>query len=347
MFNRKSLLESLRFVSLACNEKSPMEVLRFAMLKADGESYTLKSTDNELFLSSAGMCETEIHCLIPVRNAISLLESSSDEDVEVSLVTGGIQIKDSSGKYKLLTPPIDEFPDRTFDYVLSAKTDSMYIGRAMPLLSCLIEEREVNKYAIEGVRIDYEDGKMVAIGTDSKRLCRCNLGGGEIDPFTLPMKAVGAIRKLDGAISVGFNGSVAAFVSDTASVVTRVLDGKFPAWKDILLADKAEAWSVTAADLSAGLKKCSVYSQVDTRGVDFKITQNGTSLSIKAADVGSCVAEIPGSCESPRQIKVDGERLRQFVSRIPSILPSRFSVGERINIKVGDFCDFTIAGFEE
>ena len=267
--------------------------------------------------------------------------------MEVSLVTGGIQIKDSSGKYKLLTPPIDEFPDRTFDYVLSAKTDSMYIGRAMPLLSCLIEEREVNKYAIEGVRIDYEDGKMVAIGTDSKRLCRCNLGGGEIDPFTLPMKAVGAIRKLDGAISVGFNGSVAAFVSDTASVVTRVLDGKFPAWKDILLADKAEAWSVTAADLSAGLKKCSVYSQVDTRGVDFKITQNGTSLSIKAADVGSCVAEIPGSCESPRQIKVDGERLRQFVSRIPSILPSRFSVGERINIKVGDFCDFTIAGFEE
>lgn len=345
--NRKEFLEALRFVAPAVPDKTPTPVLQYALLDTfDGKGYLI-ATDNEVRVGCKIKADGEIKCLVPVSKLIDLLSACRDEEFNISLTTGGIKIVDSSGSYTLLTPPIDEFPTVKRETAVTCKTDSVYLGRAFPLVMACINEKFAGKYILNGMRFQSDGNSVLVLGTDTKRLCSCKICDGHLEPFTLPIKTVRLVQKMDGAISIGCKDGLATFISEDKYITSRTLDGSFPEFK--FLFDKSAeqpTWSVNVGELENSLRKASIYSGVDSRGVKLVINNLNTQVLASGADSGKCGIEIKGGCEKQGTTRVDGKALYEFVTKIPSSARVIARIGEMVAFTVGDFCQFSMATME-
>lgn len=347
-FNRKALLNALRTVSSVIPTRTPQPILETVLLKCSGGHCSLTATDNECRVSvnvEAG--DGDIMTLLPSHQVSSLLAAMTSEEISLSESDGKIVITDQSGEYTIPTMPVEEFPENAIPTELTFPTDSVYLSRSLPMVMAVVTEKGSGAYSIGGVRFDCIDGKIYVVGTDINRLCSCRLGDGSLEPFTVSLKVAGLVSKMQGNISIGCTNGVASFVSDGMSIITRTVLGAFPKWKS--LTDSAAKFSnleVKVSDLLEGLRKTSVFTNEESRGVLLEIIEQSTKLSAAGAGKGRCGVEIKGGSKEQGTVKLNGELLADFLAKVPQNLSSTPRVGSQFAVEVSDYCRF-IMGFME
>lgn len=348
--NRKQFLEAIRFVSIVVPDRTPSPILQYAKLSVSEGKAKIVATDHDVRVGCKIDCDSdEITCLVPCKKISDLLSASNDEEFSVSLTTGGIKIVDSSGSYTLLTPPTDGFPIQNTKFEVDCKTDSIYLNRALPLITTCVNDKFKGKFVLDGVRFDTDGDKVVMVGTDEKRVCSCVIGDGQIEGFTLPMKAVRVVARMEGAISIGCRKGVATFLSDDKFVVSRTLQDCFPKfWGSIIEQGKdLPEWNGAVSDLEVALRKAAVFSAEETRGLDMVVDQRTTTILAKGADIGHSSIQIQGGSEKPIKLRFQGLDLCQFITKIPDVARAVTRIDQRIAMDVGDWCKFIMSTMED
>lgn len=347
-FNRKVLLNAIRTVSSVIPNRTPQPILETVLLKCSDGNCTLTATDNECRVSvNLHVDDGDIETLLPADQVSGLLAAMTDEEVSLSESDGKVVVTDQSGTYTIPTMPVEEFPENAIPIELTFPTDSIYISRSLPMVTAVIQEKGGGSYCTEGPRFDSIDGKVYVVGTDINRLCACRLGEGTLEPFTISLKVAGLVAKMQGKISVGCTNGVASFVSDGMSITTRTVLGTFPKWKDLTdTASKFPKLEVKLAELLEGLRKTSVFTNQESRGVLLDIGEQSTKLSAAGAGKGQCGIEITGGSLEPAKIKLHGELLAGFLAKVPQNLAVTMRVGKQFVLEVSDYCRF-IMGFME
>lgn len=346
--NRKQFLEALKFVSAVTPDRSPMPILQYVKLDVCDRYGGVVGTDSEVRVGATIPCEGEIHCLVPAKKANDLLSACKDDEFDISLTGGGIKFVDSSGSYTFQTPPTDEFPEVTCTFEMDCKTDSIYLGRALPLISACCDEKFKGKFILDGVRFETSGSDVVLVATDQKRICSCVIASGKIDSFTLPMKSLRIVARMEGAISVGFRDGLATFLSDDKFVVSRTLQDHFPSFWYGLIESSREIpqWNVGINELTTALRKAAVFSAEESRGIDVIVGEKDTKFLAKGGDIGKGSIQIQGGSEKTGQVRFNGLDLYQFVTKIPDVARVVTRIGDRISMDVGDFCKFCMSTME-
>lgn len=200
VFNRQSLMKSLRLIAPVVPDRTPESVLKYVRILAMNGTAVLSATDNVVYASSYAECDgLDIECLVPADRLMSLLTASTSDEVTLTSVQGGVMLEDKTGKYNMLTPDVAEFPARGKPVEPTLQTDSIYLSRTLPLvLSCIEERGSGGAYYIEGVRFHSADGKVRLVGTDLNRLCICDLGPGELkESFTVQPRVASMVLKIE------------------------------------------------------------------------------------------------------------------------------------------------------
>jgi len=149
------------------------------------------------------------------------------------------------------------------------------------------------KPELASVFIYKDDGTLIFVSTDSFRLAekKVNTKASDFPQTLIPFKNVSEIIKLledyNGEINVIFEKNQAAFITPEIYIVSRLIDGSFPDYKQIIPKSFTASATILKNDLINSIKASSVFSDALNQ-VRLKVLVKDKALNIESKnnDVG-------------------------------------------------------------
>jgi DNA polymerase-3 subunit beta len=222
-----------------------------------------------------------------------------DEPVEVT--TRGDQIELSCGRsrFKLNGLPADEFP------TLAEVDFSSGLGVSGKELQALIHHTsfavstEESRPILNGVLWELRDGEMKMVATNGHRLARMDVpasatGGSQAD-LIVPPKALDQIRRLFGGdedIEIGKSDNHLGFRSTTTQVYTRLIEGPYPNYEQVIPRENDKSLTADKAALAAALRRMSIVASDQTHRIRMAFGNGVCKFSVQTPDLGEAQEEI-------------------------------------------------------
>lgn len=307
--DRSALLRSLAHVQSAVERRNTIPILANVLLKADGNSLSLSTTDMDLEINetvAANVSEGGI-TTAPAGTLYDIVRKLPDEtsiNIETSAGDALMTVKAGRSEFKLGCLPAADFPQ------LSA--DDMGIQFTLPAdeLRNLIDKTrfaistEETRYYLNGIyihAIQIEDKWLLrCVATDGHRLARFETtlpeGAQQMPGVIIPRKTVLELRKLvDEAadkITIHLSETKIRFQFDHIILTSKLIDGTFPDYERVIPANNDKIVEINPKLLASAVDRVSTISTEKTRAVKLNINGKSLTLSANAPDSGSAVEEV-------------------------------------------------------
>jgi DNA polymerase-3 subunit beta len=246
-----------------------LPVLGSVLLIASGKSIKFRATNLSLGI------EIEIPAKIEKEGTLAISGSvlnaifsniSQNENVHLENKDGNLLIRTKKSQIKLKSQPHDDFP------TIPAVTGNSFEIESKKLIDgiksvCYSSSISDIKPEISSVFIYTNEDSLVFVSTDSFRLAEKKIktkGLGEISGILIPFKNISEILRVFGefigVIKVCFNKNQISFSSDNTYLTSRIIDGIFPDYRQIIPKDSLTEVVVLKQDLLNALKLSNVFS---------------------------------------------------------------------------------------
>lgn len=311
--NRKAFLEAFGAAASLAPARTPKPVLQNVLFVATYEGSTLQATNLEVGIHHRVDGVTILEdgaVLLPSARTQSILRSIPDDEVTIGLDGDNILIQGWKAKFKLpsedpsLFPSIPDFDEGTPHALVSADLLRQGIKR-----TAYAANPEDTRYALGGVCFEMPSGhgEMNMVGTDGRRLAVQSVELAEVsDDFNpptnpiVPVKALQVVERLLSSsdhvgiafVGEGAIGNGVLFRLDNAVVYSRLLEGRYPAWRNIIPSEPGIRVPFDPAEWLQAVQGASQTTSEESKGVDFEFNVKDAltgALCIKnqTADVGS------------------------------------------------------------
>lgn len=343
---REGLLMACRTVAAAIPAKAHSPVLKNIRFIASENSCTLDATDLEIGVR-AKLMGVEVwdagDALLPAERLVAILRESDSEDVSISADMATSTIV-ASGRYEMPGsdpanfPPIPELA-RPGLITIDASALQQLIRRSLFAVASTEHSRFV---ATTGVGWEIGDRKLTLVGIDGRRAAiACAVAQCEKKSIVpvLPAKAMNLIeRNVEGegevAIEIGQNDAIIR--TDRLSIVSRLIEGRFPNFRQVVPAKFAHRLEIECGPLLRAVRRASIMETDESKGVDFEFG-NG-KLTIRAGSTfGSSEADIPIAWTgAAKKIRFDPAYVADFLKTISPEVVVSFAIGDPSILQVGD-----------
>lgn len=161
------------------------------------------------------------------------------------------------------------------------------------------------KPEISSVYMYPENDNLVFVATDSFRLAEKKVSikdMPEFDGVLIPVKNIVEIIRLlgqeTGGVEVTLSENQISFMTQGVYCTSRLVDGSFPDYRQIIPSDKSTTVTMVLNDLKQGIRVISVFSDKYNQ-VDLEIDPSKKECTISSAhsDIGSSTTNIPAKIE--------------------------------------------------
>ena len=323
-FNRETLLAAVKGVAAAVPSRSPKPILQNVLLHKG----QLRGTDLELAIAY-GVPWTDHPMLVPHGRLRSILENSTGE--EVTLVPDGSAciVRVGRGEWRLPVEDPLEFPAWEPEGMRPiARIPADQFCRAVKSVVYATDD-DSSRYALGAVLVEMKAGTVTLVATDGRRLSSVEI---EVDQATddsqtlVPERAIRAIAALashtDGAVQLETNGKEIVASCDDASVTARLVEGRYPRWRDVFPERDAKASLADINTLLSAVRAAAVVTTEQSKGLDFSFTAEGMMLHGQSSESGeSTVACDLQEFGQPCTVKLDPVFVRDFLANLPQDEP--------------------------
>lgn len=246
-----------------------LPILSSVLLIASSKSLKLRSTNLSLGV------EIEIPAKIEKEGRLAISGSvlnaifsniSQNENVQLEEKDGNLLIKTKKTQIKLKSQPHEDFPTIPIVDGTSFEIDSKKIIEGIKSVYYSSSVSDI-KPEISSVFIYTNNDNLVFVSTDSFRLAEKKIkikGVPEILGILIPFKNISEILKIfgeiQGVLKVCFNKNQISFSSDNIYLTSRVIDGIFPDYRQIIPKNHTTEVVVLKQDLLNALKLSNIFS---------------------------------------------------------------------------------------
>ena len=333
---RAVLLKSLGHVHRVVERRNTIPILSNVLLRADGQSLTLKATDLDLEITEVvgadvgtkGATTLPAHIL---HDIVRKFPDGSQVSLETTGDSGQLVLRSGRSRFNLQALPETDFPDLT----AGEMTHSFAIGAAD--LRKLIDKtqfaisNEETRYYLNGIymhAIDVEGTPMMrAVATDGHRLARVEVpapdGASGMPGIIVPRKTVAEVQRLTEAggedIKVEVSTSKIRFTFGDVVVTSKLIDGTFPDYLRVIPNGNDKRLIVDRAPFAAAVDRVSTISSERGRAVKLAVADGKLTLSVTNPDSGSAVEELEVDYDSdPIDIGFNARYLLDITAQIDS-----------------------------
>ena len=208
---------------------------------------------------------------------------------EISIFLNGdkLSVESGSGKYSISTLPSEDFP--VFD-VVSENKEFTILGSVLRNLisktSFAMGNQDWRHY-LNGMYLNIEDKNITAVTTDAHRLAISTNStstsvSSEISGI-IPRKSINEIGKLlsdsSEEVTLSLGSNTIMLKTDSTSFVSKLIEGKFPNYEQVLPSGESSVLSVNTKQLSEILSRVSVLSSDKFKGIKLNIKSNQVLVS--------------------------------------------------------------------
>ncbi len=283
----------------ATNRTGTLPVLAGVKLHVAGDMLTITGTDLELTirLTIEVGGERDGAAVVPARLVADIVKALPAGAVEMELVDEELSISAGRSQFSVRPLALDDYP-----------TTAEPSGEGVTLPAGVMSEalRQVVRAAstddaravLTGVLLAAEDDGLRMVATDSYRLAVRDLpessvlGSGQ--KVIIPGRALGELSRVIGDVedlTVRLGDREATFESGTTRVSTRLIEGDFPNYRNLLPSSYPNLLTVGKASILEAIRRVKILAQDST---PVRLTLGGSTVQLTAItqDVGNATEEI-------------------------------------------------------
>ena len=273
-----------------------LPILNSILLIASGKTLKLRSTNLSLGIEVEIPAKVEKEGIVAISGSVLNGVFSNifqNESVFLESTDGNLLIKTKKSKIKLKGQPSDDFPTIPRVAGLDFEIDSKKIIDGIKSVYYSSSVSDI-KPEISSVFMYTNEDNLVFVSTDSFRLAEKKVkikGLPEIGGILIPFKNIGEILRVFGesasTVKVCFNKNQISFSLNGVYLTSRVIDGVFPDYRQIIPKASTSTAVVLKQDLLNALKISNIFSDKFNQ-VNLKISSKEKVFELSSAnhDVG-------------------------------------------------------------
>jgi DNA polymerase-3 subunit beta len=327
---RAKFLEAFSLASAVVPTRTPKPILENIRLRVEDGRVLLEATDLEIGLriEAEGV---EVHTpgevLLPTRRFGSILREVPDEKLNLEASGEQLVVRGSSCEFQLPTPDPLEYPpvaegSREGYLVTTGKVLHNLVRRTVFAI-----DPDSPHFALGGILLEFSGDRIYAVGSDGRRLAAQEASGRTVgQPKVSSVIALpAALRLVDralGGTDVDLNicpdESLLQVWGANFTVVSRLIEGRFPPWRDVIPKNPAEVrFEIAVGELLAGVRQAQIVVDPSVPGVVVDLRAGKLVLSARGHSTGEGRVELPLAYEGPEaKVRLNPKYLTDFLGNL-------------------------------
>jgi len=304
--------------------------------------YLEVSKNNKLIIKSTNLdigveIETKIKNLeegavaAPANILLGVLSSIKENVLIFETIENNLKISSNKNSAVIKCMPHEDFPsipklDTSNKELKSLKINNRELISGFKSVWYSASNSNI-KPELSSVYVYKGDNNLVFVSTDSFRLAEKKVNTKtpvEFPQTLIPFKNVSEIIKLfedfEGDIDIIFEKNQAAFITDNLYVVSRLIDGSFPDYKQIIPKNFTTTATILKNDFINSIKTSNIFSD-SLNQVKFKVNIKNKSLDIESKnnDIGEYKESITASVSGDEiELNFNNRYVTDCIQSIPS-----------------------------
>ncbi len=309
--DRVALNDALAATTSVIASRTPKPILQCIRVTAGKDELILTAYDQELGLRYH-IKEVEVskagETLVPGDRLAAIVRESADETLALETEGDTCHVRGADSHFQVFGQDVRQFPPVP---ELDGEPDMRI--RADVLRSCIERTvfsaaKESTRYAINGVLWERRGKKLQLIATDGRRLARAaaslEKSVGQDSDVIVPTKSLTTFSRLhvagDEHVDVKTQPNQIILRTQRATISTVLLDGHFPKYDDVIPKDCDKKVELDTAEFLSAVKRASLLTNEESRGVRIAVSSDGLILSSRAPEQGEATIRLAAQYSGPK-----------------------------------------------
>ncbi|MDQ3936647.1 MAG: DNA polymerase III subunit beta [Actinomycetota bacterium] len=302
---KEQLLSALGVAARGASTRSAIQTLAGVMIRAGDGRVELQATDMELGVRVAVdvTAEREGVAVVPARLLLDVIRSLPKDDVSLEYRSsqGDVEVISGSARFHLRTLPADEFPN--LPEVGDAPIVRVPARAFVETISRVARaaSRDETRPHLTGVLVSASERELRMVATDSYRLSVKETSLDEPLDGTLeanvPARTLQELSRIAGAeaegqIEIAALEHQVVFRVGTVTLSSRLVEGRFPNYKQLLPESFEHELRVSGAELVEVVRRISLLAQKNAP-LRLKFSDGTLEISAQTPDIGEASESLP------------------------------------------------------
>ncbi len=301
--SREKLQDGLAAVAASIPAKTTLPVLANILIETTEKGIRLSGTDLDIAVSTEVLADVEAPgaMTIPAKKLSEIARELPPSPVKIGAVgEQRVTLECGRSRFKLLGLPKDEFP--AFPTVRFQDSWRVRSGDLQKLIShtAFAVSAEESRPILNGVLWELRPDHMRMVATNGHRLAKMEIpvdaAGTTPSELIVPPKALEQIRRLfpaDEDLEIARGDNHLGFRSPFTSVYTRLIEGPYPNYDQVIPRDNDRIALADKAALTSALKRMSVVASDQTHRIRLAFNAGMLKFSVQTPDLGEAQDEMP------------------------------------------------------
>jgi len=276
--------------------KTTLPILSNMLFELEEGKLSLKATDLDVSMTSTVEVDAQKSgsIAVPAKVFYEIVKELPDFELEISTHENRMEVKCGSGVYKVSGFPAEDFPKLPDIHVArQVKLDGKLLV-AMIKKALFAVSRDETRPALNGIYWHTKDDFLRMVSTDGHRLAKVSsrklkIGGYTKDIIVPPKVLDNLVRLLGdepGEVGVIINESSIVFMLENVILTSRLLEGPYPNYDQVIPKDNNKIMTVDREILNAAVRRVAILSNSLTHQVKFSLKADELELSATNFDLG-------------------------------------------------------------
>ena len=258
----------------------------------------ISGTDLEVRIDRAITEQCEAF-LVPHDRLLQIVKAASGDEVTLKASGTTVSVKCGGGSWTLPTEDVAEYPTwEPADLKAVCRLPADQFARAAKATTYATDV-ESSRYALGAVLIEVANGNPTWVATDGRRLSCVETETDQAvdDRQTLvPCRVLDIVAGMatgDGSVQVEANAKEVRFDLDGTTVTGRIVEGRYPRWRDVVGQPEGQATVLEVGELLAAVRSAAIVTSEQSKGVDCVWTADTLVISGRSAEYGESTVKCP------------------------------------------------------
>jgi DNA polymerase-3 subunit beta len=308
LIKKEEILRGLQRIQGVVEKKNTMPILSNMLFIAEGNSVEIVATDLEIGLRGKYAAEVSKAGAVTVsaKKMYEIVRELPVEDIQIKVEENNwVKIVSGHSQFKLVGMPKDEYPalpDVAEEGMIAIEGDTL---RDMIKKTLYAVGENDARYVLNGLFVHMTQTKgglnIRMVGTDGHRLSMIDRvidAKHKEESVIIPKKAMLELRRLleedapKTELRFGFSKNHALFKRDGLVMVSKLIDGNYPNYLQVVPAKSTKKVTVPKEEFSHAVKRVSILSKEKTNAVKLQLEKGLLVLSTNNPDVGEASEEL-------------------------------------------------------
>lgn len=300
---KDKFLQGLQTVQNVISARTTLPVLNNFLLKTQDGSVSLATTDLDTGIRAEveATVEKPGSITLPARKMVNIIRELPAEEFTLEVDSKmSATVRAGNVTYRIMGLPEDDFPpfpsaEGSHTFRIAQKSFKDMLKKTSYAMST-----DESRYVLNGALLSFRDNKLTVVATDGRRLAlieeELEFPKASEQDVILPTKAVSELLRIlgdEGELTIGIAENQAVFTVGTTLLVSKLIEGNYPNYKQVIPAETKERITVEREVFHSAIRRIALVASEKSNSVKLAFTKNNLEITANTPDVGEGKESLP------------------------------------------------------